>query len=174
MNLLGVLFSALLVLFSFFNLGNNFYQNIRLNVNVVRPLELASTFQDPKDMEQYFHQAVDFIEDHNLDKGNTCLLFSTTPQCELSNFHKKLEQDIEILEEIRDEPISSYTTTNALNRIHQSLYKAGSEGREHIDLPDYNFALRWGVNLKPITKLIEWFSGIVAVVLFLFFAAAAS
>ena len=158
MRVLIFLSGLLITLFSFFNLGNMTYQSIRVQTNILRPLEIASSFQDPKDVEHYLSQALNFIEESDLATGNSCLFFSSTPQCDLSNFHKKLKQDIQVLEEIKDEPISSYTTTNALNRIQQSLVG---------QIPNYNFVIRWGTSAKLLTKTLEWFSGIVGSLCFL-------
>ena len=165
---LSLLLSALFFLGSVANFGNSVYQSIRVSNNVVNPLEIASTLQDPKVQLPYFIRSAKFLEQNNLVEGNTCLFFSTRPDCELSYFYNKIQQDIEILHEIENEPISSLDVTNAEFRIHQSLFKSGESG-ERIPTPDYSFAMRWGTENKVVTKTFEWFLGIFATLIFVIF-----
>ena len=164
--IISLLLSLCLLVFSVFNFGNHVYQTQRINTNLLSPLEVASSFQDPKQMIPYFQGSINFLENSGIASGNTCLFFSTTPSCDLGNFSSKLTQDLEILNEVKDEPLASYEVTNALSRIHQSLYRHGESG-EYISMPDLNFAIRWGTGSLFLTKMLEWFSGIVAVVFFM-------
>jgi hypothetical protein len=162
MNWVFTIMVLVILLLPVSNIVNMIYQNQRINTNVVAPLAQAATFQDANDMLPFFEKALAFLDGNNLDRGNTCLFFSTTPQCELGNFHRKLEQDVEILNEVKNEPIASFEVTNAMSRIHQSLYKQGENG-EHIVTPDFSFAMRWGTDAIFVTKLIEWFCGFISV-----------
>ena len=163
---MALILSVILFFAGLFNVGYAGLMHIKIDNNVRNPLEVAATFQDPNQQLPYFKNVVSYLDSRNLDEGNTCLFFRSRPDCELGNFHAKLKQDIEILNEIKGKPISSLDVTNAEVRIHQSLFKPGTEGGEYILTPDYSFAMRWGLGNILVTKLIEWFLGLAALLSF--------
>ena len=155
--LFAILVAASAFLFPIWNTANMVLTEARLSVNVYQPIQTAAKLQAPSDMVEYFEQAEQYLVDHNIDNGNTCVVFSSQPNCNLNLFYRKISQDIEILNEIKGEPLASIETTNALTRIHQSLF---SNQDDTLLTPDHSFWYRWYGWPIWIAKLIDWFSGL--------------
>lgn len=160
--LIALLLSFLTVLVPLWNLGSILYTSAELSVNVYQPIQTAAKLQSPSDMVEYFEQASDYMSENHIDSGNTCLVFPSQPNCDLNLFYRKINQDIDILNEIKDDPIASIETTNALSRIHQSLF---SNEDDSLLTPDHQFQYRWKEFNKPVAKLFDWFSGIFAIII---------
>lgn len=159
--LLGFVIAILLALFPLWNTANMMLTEARLSVNVYQPIQTAAKLQAPADMVEYFEQAESYMKDHHIDSGNTCVVFSSQPNCDLNLFYRKISQDIEILNEIKSEPLASIETTNALTRIHQSLF---SNEDDTLLTPDHSFWYRWYGWPIWIAKVIDWFSGLLVFV----------
>lgn len=159
--LIGAIIALFMLVFPIWNTANMFITEARLSVNVYQPIQTAAKLQSPSDMVEYFQQAESYMKDHKIDSGNTCVVFSSQPNCDLNLFYRKIGQDIEILNEIKDQPLASIETTNALTRIHQSLF---SNTDDTLLTPDHSFWYRWYGWPIWMAKVIDWFSGLLALV----------
>lgn len=153
------------------NAGSMVFSSIDISLHVTQPLVQASAFQNPNDALPFFERSLKYLKSHNMSQGNTCIVLSSTPSCNLSNFTEKLATDITLLKELKELPISDMRVSTGLSRVHQSLYTRGEKG-DHISLPDLSFAHRWGTGwMKPIGKVVDWLSGILGIIAFIAFTA---
>lgn len=109
------------------------FRIVMFNIDCGGHMELAAKANSISLAQQEMRMVVKYLEDHNLTKGNTAVLWNT-PQQDLNFFYNNMKASLEELERIEDDS-SSLDKSNVLMKLRETLTETSGKGSEKMCVP---------------------------------------
>lgn len=130
------------------------YQYIEFNRNCGGYLRRAASSNNIERASQELQKAIDYIEENNLTKGSTHVIYSS-PECDLEFWYENLRDALRDLHNFHQYEDAT-AVSNQLMKLHETIIFSNQNGGESLNIPP-------NIYIYPFHKIVFWVKCILVV-----------